>query len=293
MLSGIPQYKRGGPTASKRIVARRISTRVSAIVDVLCVAALLASGAAADEIRSFVSRPDLPRASVKSGYTFLTDETKALQDDPFANPGYLWVDRGERAFAEQVGSASCQSCHAPEGERALAGAAARYPGIDRASSALVNLEGRINLCRTRHQGLEPLPYESEPLLALTAYIADLSRQRPYDVAVDGPAARYFTQGRDYFFTRRGQLNLACNQCHDDNFGKMLRGDRLSQGQPTAFPAYRLEWQALGSLHRRIRDCDAGVRAEPYALGSETYVALELYLAWRAGDLPIESPGVRR
>ena len=74
---------------------------------------------------------------------------------------------------------------------------------------------------------------------------------------------------------------------------MLRGDRLSQGHPTAFPGYRLEWQTFGSLHRRIRDCDARVRAEPYALGSEICIALELYLAWRAGELPIESPGVRR
>jgi sulfur-oxidizing protein SoxA len=254
---------------------------------------MLSGLAHADDIRSFASRPDLPRASVKSGYTFLTPETQALQDDPFANPGYLWVDRGARAFAEPNGKASCQSCHAPEGERSLVGAAATYPKIDSSTGALVNLEGRINLCRTRYEGLEPLAYESAPLLALTAYVAELARAQPYEVVIDGAAAPHFARGRDYFFTRRGQLNLACNQCHDENFGKMLRGDRLSQGHPTAFPGDRLEWQTFGSLHRRIHDCDAGVRAEPHALGSEAYVALELYLAWRAGELPIEAPGVRR
>jgi sulfur-oxidizing protein SoxA len=256
-------------------------------------ALLLATLVHADALRSFAFRPDLPRESVQSGYTFLTPETRALQDDSFANPGYLWVDRGARAFAEPAGKASCQSCHAPEGERSIVGAAARYPKIDKSSGALVNLEGRINFCRTRYQGLEPLAYESEPLLALTAYVAERARGQPYDVAIDGAAARYFARGREYFFTRRGQLDLACNQCHDDNFGKMLRGDRLSQGHPNAFPAYRLEWQSFGSLHRRIRDCDAGVRAEPYALGSDIYTAVELYLAWRAGTLRIESPGVRR
>ncbi len=249
---------------------------------------MLAGFAYAGDIRSFASRPDLPRASVQSGYTFLTHATQALQDDPFANPGYLWVDRGAQAFAEPIGNASCQSCHAPDGERTLIGAAARYPKIDSQTGALVNLEGRINLCRTRYQGLGPLPYESEPLLALTAYVAQRARGQPYAVAVDGAAAQYFARGRDYFFTRRGQLNLACNQCHDDNVGKLL-----SQGQPTAVPGYRLEWETFGSLHRRIRDCDAGVRAEPHALGADIYVALELYLAWRAGALPIESPGVRR
>jgi sulfur-oxidizing protein SoxA len=205
----------------------------------------------------------------------------------------LWVDRGARSFAESVGKASCLSCHAANGERSLVGAAATYPKIDVSTGTLVNLEGRINLCRTRHQGITPLAYESEPLLALTAYVAALARGQPYDVIVDGAAAPYFARGRDYFFTRRGQLNLACNQCHDDNFGKMLRGDRLSQGHPTAFPGYRLEWQRFGSLHRRIHDCDTGVRAEPHAIGSEIYTALELYLVWRAGKLPIEVPGVRR
>ena len=29
---------------------------------------------------------------------------------------------------------------------------------------------------------------------------------------------------------------------------MLRGDRISQGHPNAWPAYRLEWQTFGSLH---------------------------------------------
>ena len=89
------------------------------------------------------------------------------------------------------------------------------------------------------------------------------------------------------------MNLACDQCHDRNWGKQLRGDTISQGHPTAFPGYRMEWQRAGSLHRRFRDCDIGVRAEPLPLGSEGYKALELYLAWRAGDLPIEVPGVRR
>jgi sulfur-oxidizing protein SoxA len=254
---------------------------------------LLAIDAKAAETRSFADRADLPRERAVSGFEFLTPETKALQQDAFANPGGLWLDRGERLFAAAENGRSCASCHAADGDRPLRGAAARHPAIDARSGELLNLEGRINACRTRYQRQPVLAYESDDLLALSAYVASLSQGLPRRVRVDGAARSFFEQGRNYFFERKGQLNLACNQCHDDNWGKWLRGERISQGQPTAFPGYRLEWQRLGSLHRRLQDCDAGVRATRLPAGSPTYVNLELYLAWRAAELPSEAPGVRR
>ncbi len=246
---------------------------------------------ASAETRSFADRPDLSADAVQSGRLFLTEETRALQADDFANPGYLWVERGGELFSE--GEKSCAGCHAAAGDRSLAGAATRYPQYDAGAGTLINLEGRINRCRQRYQDQPALTYESQDLLALTAYVASLSQGLAMDVPIDAEAAAYFQQGRAYYFQRRGQLNLACNQCHDDNWGKRLRGDTISQGHPNAWPAYRLEWQTFGSLHRRIRDCDAGVRAEPHEPGSEIYISLELYLAWRARGLGMESPGIRR
>lgn len=257
----------------------------------LAVLALLLGACSAPEISS--KPADLDPADLVSGYTFLTPETQAQQDDDFLNPGFLWVDRGAELFASETeAQPACASCH-EAGGAGLTGVAARYPAIDDHSGALVNLEGRINLCRTRHQGAAALAYESDDLLALTAYVANLSRGAAMSVAIDERLRPHFEAGRDYFFTRRGQLNLACNHCHDRNWGRRLRGDTISQGHPNGFPAYRLEWQTLGSLHRRIRDCDAGVRAEPKDYGSQTYLALELYLAARAKGLPVEAPAVRR
>lgn len=229
----------------------------------------------------------------QSGSAFLKPDTRALQSDDFANPGFLWVDRGEALFARApAGGPACASCH-DGGERALEGVAARYPAIDEQTGDLFNLERRINACRTRHQGEAPLEPESEALLSLTAYVAHLSRGVPIDVETGGAARPYYEAGREYFFTRRGQFNLSCHHCHDRNWGQSLRGDTISQGHPNAFPAYRLEWESFGSLHRRLRDCDTGVRAASYPAGSDTYVALELYLAARADGLAMESPGVRR
>ncbi len=246
---------------------------------------LLASLTQAEDILSFSANPDLDASMVRSGYRFLTPETRSLQDDDFANPGYLWVDQGRQQFHDS----GCNACHQ---EGALTGAATRYPQLD-PELGLINLEARINQCVEDRLERPALKYESHALLSLSAYITNLSKGRPYQIIVTGAAEPHFTAGREYFFSRRGQLNLACNQCHDDNWGRMLRGDKISQGHPNAYPGYRLEWQTLGSLHRRIQDCDTGIRARPFPPGSTEYTQLELYLAWRARQLGLESPGVRR
>lgn len=236
----------------------------------------------------------IPSADIRSGYEFLQPETQSLQDDEFANPGYLWVDKGQDLFNQspENGEPACSSCHS-ENSRPVSSAAAHYPAIDEETGRLVNLEARINLCRERHQDLAPLEYESGDLLGLTAYLSHLARGEPASVAIDGASKKYYDAGEDYFFLRKGQFNLACSQCHNEHWGDKLRGDTISQGHGNAFPAYRMEWQTFGSLHRRLRDCDSGIRAEPLEYGSETYMAVELYLAKRAEGLVMESPGVRR
>ena len=238
---------------------------------------------------------------VISGYAFQSAEIQALQDDDFASPGLLWKDKGEKIFNEapENKSSSCADCHVNEASTepqkfgSLNGAAARYPQYDKTIRKLMNLEQRINRCREDHQDQKRWEYESDGLLAITTYVASLSNGMPFDVNIQGPSKTFFEEGRRYYYTRLGQLNLACNQCHDDNFGKNLRGDLLSQGHSNNYPTYRLDWQNQGSLHRRLRFCNFGVRAAPLAYGSDTYVNLELFLAWRSMNLELEVPSVRR
>lgn len=229
-----------------------------------------------------------------SGYVYQSAETQALQDDSFANPGMLWVDKGAELWSSPGAQSdtSCAACHG-DTAAAMSGVAVRYPVYEPRLGTLINLEGRINQCRTQRQGLDALAYESEQLLALTAYVAHQSKGLPINVSIDGAAQPFFERGRAYFYSRRGQMNLACHHCHEYNVGNFLRGDRLSQGQPTGYPIYRLDWQTMGSLHRRLRFCNTGVRAEPFEAGAPEYVNLELFLAWRAQGLPSEAPAVRR
>ena len=238
--------------------------------------------------------PALEAADKRSGSAFLSPELKAQQDDEGANPGMLWVAEGEKLWATGAGASgkSCASCHG-DAATSMRGVATRYPAVDPASGRLMNLELRINQCRTQRQGAAALAWESNELLALTAYVAFQSRGLPLKVAIDGPARPHFERGREFFMTRQGQLNLACSQCHDDYWGRQLRGDTISQGHPTGYPIYRLEWQSAGSLQRRLRACSLGVRAEVLDYGAPEHLDLELYLAGRAEGLPIETPALRR
>lgn len=232
-------------------------------------------------------------ADLRSGKEFVSPETQAQQDDLTVNPGMLWVEQGEKLWREPTGAdgKSCASCHGEPSS--LKGAATHYPLYDIKLGRLLNLEGRIQHCRAERQKAEPLAYESQSLLALTTLVAHQSRGLPMRVAIDGPVRPVFEQGRALYYQRQGQLDLSCAQCHEDNWGKRLRAERISQGHPNGFPIYRLEWQTLGSLHRRLRACFQGVRAEPFASGAPELVALELFLAWRAQGLPVETPAVRR
>ena len=230
----------------------------------------------------------------RSGYLYMGEATRALQDDDFLNPGFFAVDRGRDLWNAVTGSAgqSCASCHG-DAAQSMRGVAARYPVYDERAGGLVNLELRINEMRTEHMGAAALDYESDDLVALTAYVAYQSRGMPLDVAIDGPAQFFFEKGRDYYFRRRGQLDLSCGQCHDDNAGKMLRGDLMSEGHVNGFPIFRLMWREAASRHRMFQWCNWALRAEPDPLGSEEYLALELYVAWRGRGLPVEAPAVRR
>ncbi|TAM60899.1 sulfur oxidation c-type cytochrome SoxA [bacterium] len=231
--------------------------------------------------------------SEKAGYVYLDPQLRAMESDPIENPGYLWVDKGKTLWNAAAGSTgqSCASCHGAA-EQAMRGVGAAYPKIDPQSGKLVDLEQRINLERAR-MGAAPYAWESEQLLALTAYIKSMSRGMPVRVAVDGPAHQYWLEGKRYYETRRGQLDMSCEQCHGQYAGRQLRGDVLSQGQTNGFPEYRLKWQAVGSVQRRFRSCDTKIRAQTLPYGSPEYVALELYIASRGEGLPIETPAVRK
>ena len=113
-----------------------------------------------------------------------------------------------------------------------------------------------------------------------------------NVAIDGDAAAHWEAGKALYYQRVGQLDMACSNCHEDNYGVMIRADHLSQGQINGFPTYRLKNAKLNSIHGRFKGCMSNIRATPYAEGSDEFKALELYIASRGQGLSVETPSVR-
>ncbi|MQX36468.1 sulfur oxidation c-type cytochrome SoxA [Roseospira navarrensis] len=231
---------------------------------------------------------------VRSGYTFAGAQTRAMQDDEFQNPAFLWLERGMDIWETPAGQAgkACTDCHG-DAEESMAGVAARYPIYFEDWDKLMNIEQRINWCRENQMQAEPFKWETDEMLGITAFVKHQSKGMPVDVSIEGPAHEFWEKGKAFYETRRGQLDLACTHCHVDNEGNLIRAETLSQGQANGFPTYRLKWQTVGSLHRRFRGCNKNIRAEPYGYGSDEYTNLELYVTWRGNGLPVESPSVRK
>ncbi|WP_255440854.1 sulfur oxidation c-type cytochrome SoxA [Caenimonas sedimenti] len=236
--------------------------------------------------------PPSTQPARRSGFKDMSPATQAMQRDDSANPAMLWVRDGEQLWARTEGAParSCASCHGDA--KAMRGVAVRFPAWDDALRRPVNLGTRINLCRQRHQGLPPWPAENGSLLGLEAFLALQSRGLPIAPPEDRRLLPHRERGEKLFGERIGQLALSCAQCHDERAGGKLGPALIPQGQATGYPIYRLEWQGLGSLGRRVRNCMTGVRAEPLAHGSVEMAELELYLAARAMGMPLETPAVR-
>lgn len=228
----------------------------------------------------------------RSGYTFAQPETQAMQDDDFENPAFLLVDAAADLWEQPEGELgkTCAECHGDV--ESLKGVGARYPVYSEDWGKLMNIEQRINWCRTENMKADAWKWESDAMLGMVSLVKSQSRGMPMSVAIDGPAAPFYEKGKAFYYERRGQLDMACANCHEDHAGEMLRANLLSQGQANGFPTYRLKWQKVGSLHRRFRGCNKQVRAEPYKAGSDEYVNLELFVSHRANGLPVESPAVR-
>ncbi len=231
--------------------------------------------------------------TIYSGWHFRGLETRAMQADDFDNPGMIFVEQAEEVWNTADGSEgkSCASCHEDAGT-SMKGVRATYPKWNEAAGEVRTVEMQINDCRETRMGAEPWKYTGGDMVNMTALIASVSRGMPVNVAIDGPAQSTWEQGKELYYTRTGQLELSCANCHEDHYGDMIRADHLSQGQINAFPVYRLKNTKLNSVHARFKGCVRDTRAETYSPGSPEFIALELYVASRGNGLSVEGPSIR-
>lgn len=236
-----------------------------------------------------------PLKEVTSGWLYRTPETRALEADSFQNPGMLYVERGSEIWNTVDGAAgkSCASCHG-DAAKSMKGVGAHFPKWDAASGKPVNLELQVNICRKERMQAEPYKFDAADQKALVTFVKNQSLGEPMKIDLtQGQMQSWWEHGKELYYRRTGQLNLACASCHEQNNGKYIRADHLSQGNVNGFPTYRLKQANMVSLHNRFRGCIRDTRAEMPKPLSDDLVALEVYVTWRGTGLSIETPAVRQ
>jgi L-cysteine S-thiosulfotransferase len=233
--------------------------------------------------------------SRSSGFVYLSPQLQALQNDPERSPSILWQERGQALWQGQ-----CTACHGQINQ--LQRSAASFPRLSADGKKLHNLEDQISVCMQRPNSSKATvsSADQDAVLSLSAALHLTAKGQPIAVSSVGLSAdkaaqwqERLSQGQRLYETRAGKMNLACMHCHDQKVGAQMRADTISQGHPTGFPIYRMSWQTMGTLDRRLRACYSGVQAPLPELGSAQLRDLELFMKVRANGMPLDGPSMRR
>ena len=282
--------------------SRTIHTKRIAVGLLLAIALLQQTALAGpeDDRKAFVafyqSRfPDIPLQEFANGiYAIDADARQQWQDIEEFPPYEFAIDQGTALWAERFANGSTYSdCFASP----TAGIRQLFPRWDADHERVETLELAINECRLDND-LPDLEYGSDELASITAYLAFEARGRLVDVQIpdDDPGAlAAYEAGKQFYYTKRGQLNFACYDCHVLSVSQYVRADRLgpSLGHPTHFPVYRSKLGGMISLQQRFSGCVRDVRAKPFALQSEEFRNLEYFLNVMSNGLELNGPGARK
>lgn len=228
-----------------------------------------------------------------SGYDFLSEQAKEIQDDDFQNPGYILIDQASDIFHNNDDEQqSCAKCHGQNGQFLKPKSIAQFPKYSDKLRAPLTLRDQIQQCWVDRLDKFPLLYDDPTLLALETFIRNLAKGEKVNVNINGKIKPFYEAGKKLYFTRFGQMDMTCAQCHDIYTGQMLRGQKLTQGHTNGFPLFRLETQKMINLPQRLRECFRSLRAETFEQDSDEFRDLEVYLNARGNGLKIETPAVR-
>ncbi|MBN8890799.1 MAG: sulfur oxidation c-type cytochrome SoxA [Acetobacteraceae bacterium SCN 69-10] len=259
-------------------------------------AASLASAAADQKAfqDNFRSRfPAVPFADFANGPYSVNAPMRKQWEEIMQFPPYDFaLDEGKTEFAKPFANGKTYADCFPNGG---IGIRQDFPYFDGKTGEVVTLDLAINRCRQAN-GEKPLKYQTGMMASLTAYMAETSRGKPFDIKIpdDPRALAAYEAGKKYFYTRRGQLNFACASCHVGAAGQRMRGDILAPalGILAAFPIYRSDWGSMGTIDRRFTSCSAQMRSTPLPPQDPAYRNLEYFLSYMSNGVPISGPGTR-
>ena len=219
------------------------------------------------------------------------EQWESIEDFP---PYELNIDQGEELFNQPFKNGNT---YATCFENSGIGVRQNYPYFNESTNQVMTLELAINNCRKRN-GEKPFSYyKGGPMADISAYMAYTSRGNKFDVKIPNSmeALDAYEAGKKLYFTKVGQLNFSCADCHVYQTGSKLRADIPSPGigHSTHFPAYRSGAGRLVTLHERFAGCLNRVRAKPFRAQNEEYRNLEYFISYMSNGLEINGPGSRK
>ena len=170
-----------------------------------------------------------------------------------------------------------------------------YPYFDTERKEVITLELAINRCREAN-GEEALKWETGAIAEISGYMAFTSRGNPLNIEVpNADALAAYEAGKKFYYAKKGYLNNSCATCHVQGAGMRARSETMhpALGESTNFPTFRLKWDHLGTLHKRIRGCHRDQGARSFKAQSPQYRNLEYFITYMANGLQVNGPSVRK
>jgi len=238
--------------------------------------------------------PNTPVMDFQNGvYSILPEareQWEAIEEFP---PYEIAIENGEKLYHSKFANGkSLADCFGPEG--AVRG---QYPSWDKDRGMVITMERAVNECREAN-GEKPYGWKKGKIADVTAYMSFNSRGQEVKVEIpsdDPRALAAYEEGKEQFYTKRGQLNFACADCHMLTAGNLYRADTTSPafGHATSWPVFRSKWQSMGTLHRRFAGCHTNIRANPYKAQGTEYSNLEYFVTYMSNGLEFNGPAARK
>ncbi len=241
----------------------------------------------------FTKFPDVKHEDFGNGPYAVNAPMRKQWEDIMQFPPYDFaLDEGKEAFEKPFANGKH---YADCFDNGGVGIRQTYPRFDTKTGQIITLDGAINACRVSN-GEKPLKLQTGMMASLTAFMAESSRGKPFSISIpaDPRAIAAYERGKEFFYSRKGQLGFACASCHVQAAGERLRGDILAPalGILAAFPIYRSDWGSMGTIDRRFTSCSAQTRAVPLPAQAQAYRELEYFLSYMSNGIPVTGPGTR-
>ncbi|KFC66558.1 SoxAX cytochrome complex subunit A precursor [Bosea sp. LC85] len=238
---------------------------------------------------------------------------RQMLSDPFSNPGYLAVDRGEEIWTTKRGTknVSLEGCDLGEGAGKLEGTYARLPRHFADADKVMDLEQRLLWCMDKVQGLDTkdvlsrrfsAPGRASDLEDLTAFIANKSNGMKLEPQLNhAKELEMAAVGEELFYRRGGVMDFSCATCHAEE-GKRIRLQGLpnlsvpgatAQATMASWPTYRVSQSALRTMQHRLWDCYRQQRWPVPDFGSDSLTALTVFLNKQAAGGELNVPSIKR